>query len=56
MPALGVGNDLGVGESAHFSADRLKSLVEAGVADRAFVCVLDQVHQRDPIIRRVAGL
>ena len=33
MPGLGVGDDLGVGEAAHLAADRLESLVEAGIAD-----------------------
>ena len=32
-----MGDDLGVGEAAHFDADRLEGLVEPGIADRALV-------------------
>ena len=39
MPALRVGDDFGVGESAHLAADRLERLVEAGIADRALMRV-----------------
>ena len=39
VPVLRVGDDLGVGEAAHFRADRLEGLVEAGIADRARVAL-----------------
>ena len=45
VPALRMRDDLGVGESPHLAADRLERLVEAGIADRAFVRVRDQIGQ-----------
>ena len=55
MPALGVRNDLGVGESAHLRADCLEGLVEAGVADHAFPCFPDQSGEGGAVFPRVAG-
>ena len=54
MPALGVGDDLGVGESAHLAADRLEGLVEARVANRAFARLRDQRGQGGAVFPRVA--
>ena len=54
MPPLGVGDDLGVGESAHLAADRLEGVVEAGVADRAFARLGDQGGEGGAIFASVA--
>ena len=54
MPALGVGYDLGVGESAHLAADRLEGLVKAGVADRAFPRLRDQGGEGGAVFAGVA--
>ena len=56
VPALRVGNDLGVGETPHFRADRLQRLVEAGIADGAVMRSRDQFDQPRAVLARVAGL
>ena len=56
VPALRMRDDLGVGEAPHLAADRLEGLVEAGIADRAFGRVLDEIGKRGAVVGRVAGL
>ena len=46
------GHDFGVGEAAHFDADRFEGLVEAGVADRAVMRRGDQRRQPRPRFTR----
>ena len=50
MPPLRVGRDLGVGEAAHLAADRLESVVEARVADRAFLAIGDEGGEGGPVL------
>ena len=55
MPALRVRRNLDVGEAAHLAADRLESLVEAGVADRALARFANQRGEGGAVLARVAG-
>ena len=50
-----MGDDFGVGEAAHFAANRLKCLIEAGIANCALVRVLDLGCERRAVVRGVAG-
>ena len=54
MPALGVRDDLGVGETAHLGADRLEGLIKAGVADHALARFRDQSGEGGAVFPRVA--
>ena len=54
MPALGVGCDLGVGESAHLAADRLEGVIKARIADCAFPRLRDQRGQGGAVFPRGA--
>src|SRR5580704_2586104 len=54
MPALGVRNNLGVGESAHLAADRLEGLIEAGVAKHALLRFTDQSGEGGAVFPIVA--
>ena len=55
VPALGVRNDLGVGEAAHLAADRLEGFVKARIADQAFPRLRDQSGEGGAVFPRVAG-
>ena len=54
MPALRVGCDLGVGESAHLAADRLEGVIKARIADCAFPRLRDQSGQGGAVFPRGA--
>src|SRR5580692_2631482 len=55
MPALGVRDDLRVGEPAHLAADRLEGLVKARIADCAFPRLTDQSGEGGAVFPCVPG-
>ena len=54
MPTLRMRGNFGVGEAAHFAANGLEGLVEAGVADRAFARLPDEGGEGGAIFRGIA--